>query len=565
VRTIRVASQLPFALLAAASLLIFLGGLGRLPLFGRDESLYAEAAREMCASGDWLTPTVNGGPFFEKPPLLYWMSAASFRLFGVSAFAARLPVALTAVLTVLLTAALGARVWNRRAGLLAGLALATSLQMATIGRMGIMDVPLTCLTLLALLCYAQWRISGKLAFAPLFGLSIGLGVLLKALAGGIPMLVAAVHYTLYRGAPRRLWLAPALLACACCLVVAAPWFVAMWARGGEVYRSTLFLHEHLRRILHPMQGHGGPVLYYAALIAITFFPWVAFLPAAVRPRNAGADDRSRLWYSLAVVWIIAVLVPFSLISTKLPGYVTPLFPAMALLVGAELDRRLPRGASSQLAAGRAPWLAVILGSCILAAGVALLPRAAEHYAPRAGAEAALPLLRGPVLSWMIAYLVIGLGALLALQRRPALGLAAAMAGQLVAVGAVLLGLFPVISPCLEGGREWRLAELAGPRIRGHQLALYDTRPEAIAFHFQHPVLAFGRGQEAQLLGRLRGRWTVLIAPTKDRALWESLGGRLAGTVGDHAVADIRNGPWPEPAPSDMLPLPRTRVPPPHRR
>jgi 4-amino-4-deoxy-L-arabinose transferase-like glycosyltransferase len=537
--------QLPFVLLIAGSLLLFLGGLGRLPLFGRDESLYAEAAREMHASGDWITPRVNGGPFFEKPPLYYWMAAASYRLVGVSTSAARLPAALAAVVTVAMTALIGAQVWGRRAGLLAGIALATSLQMAIIGRMGIMDVPLTCLVLLALVCYARWRMRGGFGSAALFGLLIGLGILLKALAGGIPVLVALVHSALYRGGPRRPWVAPALLACACCVVVAAPWFIVMGARGGETYGSTLFLHEHLRRMTHPMQGHGGPVLYYVALIAITFFPWVAFFPAAVRPQSVGTSDDARMWYSLSVVWVLAVLVPFSLISTKLPGYVTPLFPAMSLLVGAELDRQLraPR---------RAPWVAVVLGCFVLAAGVALLPRLAARNAAGAGATAALPLLRGPVASWIIAYLVIALGAALALMRRPAAGLVAITAGQMAAVGAVIFGLFPVISPYLEGGREVRLAQLAAEASRAHQIVLYDTRPEAVAFYYEHPVRSFGRDEEPQLLARLRGRWTVLIAPVKERALWEGLGGELVGTVGDHAVVDIRSGPRPEPVPSDMV-------------
>jgi len=531
-----------FVLLLAGSLLLFLGGLGRLPLFGRDESLYAEAAREMCASGDWVTPRVNGDPFFEKPPLYYWMAAASYRLVGVSPFAARLPAALAAAIAVALTALIATQAWGWRAGLVAGVALATSLQMAVIGRMGIMDVPLTCLTTLALLCYVWWRLRGGLGPAALFGTLVGLGVLLKALAGGIPVLVAAAHYALYRGGPRRAWITPALGACACCLIVAAPWFVAMWDRGGEAYRATLFLHEHLGRVTHPMQGHTGPVIYYLALIAISFFPWVAFLPAALRPRSARTSDHAHLWYSLSVVWIISVLIPFSLICTKLPGYVTPVFPAMALLVGAELDRRLPGGAGSQPATSRAPWVAVIPGCLLLAVGVSLLPELAERHAAKAGAAAALPLLRGPVLSWTMAYLVIALGALLALARRPAAGLAAVAAGQVVAVGAVVFGLFPVISPYLEGGRESRLAVLAaGAATRGGlSIMVYDTRPEAIAFVLQRPVPTFGQHEKARLLAKLREAPAVLIAPASERALRERLATKLVGAVGDHVVVRVQH-------------------------
>lgn len=530
-RSFKPSPQLPFVLLIAGSLLLYLGGLGRLPLFGRDESLYAEAAREMHASGDWITPRVNGGPFFEKPPLYYWMAAASYRLVGVSTFAARLPAALAAVVTVVMTALIGAQVWGRRAGLLAGIALATSLQMAIIGRMGIMDMPLTCLVLLALVCYARWRMRGGFAPAALFGLLVGLGVLLKALAGGIPVLVALVHSVLYRGGPRRPWIAPALLACGCCLAVAAPWFIVMGARGGEAYGSTLFLHEHLRRMTHPMQGHGGPVLYYVALIAITFFPWVAFFPAAVRPQSAGTSDRARLWYSLSVVWVLAVLAPFSLISTKLPGYVTPLFPAMSLLVGAELDRQLraPR---------RAPWLAVALGCFVLAAGVALLPRIAGKYAIRAMAMQAVPLLDRPVAVWVAAYAVIAFGVVMVLARRRVAGLAVIAAGQVVVLGAVLVGIFPVISPYLEGGRESRLAEIAQQKLPGRRVLLYDTRPEAVAFVLGRTVPLFARDQQEQLLVELRNGPAALIAPAPKEPTWSLLIDREVGRVGDRGVFDV---------------------------
>jgi len=113
------------ALLLGAAI-IFLAGLGWLPLVERDEALYAEAAREMVASGDWITPRVNGVPFLEKPPLYYWMAGVSYQLFRVSPFAARLPSALSAILTVMLVFSVGSRVWGWRAGLLGGVALATS-------------------------------------------------------------------------------------------------------------------------------------------------------------------------------------------------------------------------------------------------------------------------------------------------------------------------------------------------------------------------------------------------------------------------------------------------------
>ncbi len=293
---------MPLALLLAGCAIVFLGGLGGLPLFGRDEALYAEAAREMLASGDWITPRVNGALFFEKPPLYYWLAGTSYSVFGVSPFAARLPAALSAILTTVLTAHLAARVWGRRAGLLAGLALATSLQMIVIGRLGIMDLPLTCLITLALLAYAQWRRRGGIFAPAAFGLLVGLAVLMKGVAGGLGPAVAAVHAAAYRRGPRRISAGSLLLAAAAFALVAVPWFAAMGLRHGEGYASTLFLHEHLTRMVRPLQGHGGPLFYYLLLIAVSFFPWVVFLPAAMRRRDT-SDEPKSFWRSLLLVWI----------------------------------------------------------------------------------------------------------------------------------------------------------------------------------------------------------------------------------------------------------------------
>jgi len=541
----KIGRAIPFLLLLAGSAVLFLGGLGRLPLLGRDESLYAEAAREMFARGDWITPRVNGGPFFEKPPLYYWLAWMSYSAFGVSPFAARLPAALMAVVTVVLTAAAGARVWGARAGLLAGVALATSLQIALIGRMGIMDVPLTCLTTLALFAYARWRTatgSALIALGGGFGLCVGLAVLLKGMAGLLPVAIAAVHALIFRRyGPESLpstrgWGAFArgssvVIAVALFVAVALPWFYLMGDRHGESFGSTLLLREHLTRMAEPMQGHGGPFFYYAVCIVVSFFPWVMFLPPALASRRAETESARALWRSLLIVWFAVVLIPFSLIQTKLPGYVTPLFPAMAMLVGVELDRRLR-------APGRAPWVAVIAGAVVLAGLTSLLPALAARLGERVGAAHAASRLVVPVLVWIAGYALIALGGACAVAGRVRAGLGAIIGGQLVAVGAVLLGILPVLSPYLEGGRESGLAELARQELPRNQVVLYDTRPEAVAFVLGRPVPAYGRDQFDRALLHLEEEPVALVAPAKARELWESLPVRRVWQVGDRVLLDV---------------------------
>lgn len=521
-------NALPLLLLAAYAALALFTGLGHLPLFGRDESLYAEAAREMYVSGDWITPRVNGVPFLEKPPLNYWLVAASYHLFGVSPLAARLPAALLGLLTVMLTAMMGARVWGRRAGALAGLALASCLQLAFIGRMGIMDVPLTCLTLLALLAYAAWRSRGGLRDAVTFGALVGAAVLLKSLAGLLPALVAIAHSLWHARESRRPWVAAAGVAIAVAAAVAVPWFAAVATRHPAFL--TTFVRENFTRMGEPMQGHGGSLLLYLpsypALILFGFFPWVVFLPSSMGRRHGTPHQ---LWRGLAVTWFWVVLGLFTLISTKLPGYVTPLYPAMALLVGAEMDRRLE-------APGRGVWIGMIVGAVAMAALGALLPFLGARLGERVGAAEEAQRLVTPAHLWAGASAVIALGAALALARRTRLGLGVVAAGQTAFLAVVLAGILPLLTPFLEGSREYRLAQLAQQQLPGAEVVLYETWPEAVNFALGHPVRVFWDHQGEEVTRYLRNRNAALIAPAESLPAGLRMGRRWQ--VGDYALVEV---------------------------
>jgi 4-amino-4-deoxy-L-arabinose transferase-like glycosyltransferase len=535
----RVRQALPFVLLGLYAAVVLLGGLGLLPLFGRDESLYGEAAREMLVSGDWVVPRVNGQPFLEKPPLYYWMAGAAFHVLRPSPLATRLPAALLGIVVVLFTACIGARTWGKRAGLLAGVALLTSFQFAINARMGIMDVPLTLFTMAALVLYVRWLRRGDLDNAFGFGLAVGLAVLLKATAGLIPVLVVVAHRVLRRGEERRRWLVPALLAAAVSVAVAAPWFITM-AVKSEPFRQT-FLHENLVRMVRPMQGHGGVGIgyflllpAYLPLILASFFPWSVFLPAALRRPRPDESEEARRWRGLALAWMVAVLVPFSLISTKLPGYVTPLFPAMALLVGAELDYRLAHFE-------RASWPWVVVGSVLFAGFVLLLPRLAAALAGSVSATAQdVQRLVVPVLLWAATYGVIVLGGVLGRRGRTRWGLFALAIGQTAALGAAFLAFAPALDPHMEGAREYRAAQLARRAVPGGRVVLYETRPEAAAFVLGHTVPVFSGGQEGALVNELAKGRSALILPYRLRNsdFLSRLPIRQTWKVGDRALMEL---------------------------
>jgi len=515
-----------FILLAGSVLLLF-GGLGHLPLFSRDEALYAEASREMYAGGDWITPRINAVAFYEKPPLYYWASAVCLHIFGVSAFAVRFPAALAAILTILLTALIGTRIWGRRAGFLAGLALLLSLQIPIIGRMGIMDMPLTCLILLTLLAYEQWYRRPRFTKVLQFGLCVGLAILLKGMAGLIAPAIIFFHGLLFQRAKSKTLVLPAAVSIIMAAALAAPWFIIMGIRHGGSYGATFFIHEHLIRMTKPLQGHGGPVWYYLGIMLISFFPWVMLLPAALCNREAPFDKEKVFWHSLAMVWMGLVLIPFSLMQTKLPGYITPLFPALALLSGAELDRRLNRP-------GRAPWIAVMVGAMLLAAGALYLP---TYAATRMGIIPDARQLTTITLICACGYFIMLLGALAVLLRRAAIGIGALSLGQLLVVVASLFGILPAASPYL-GGAEAQLAAIARRELPKSKILLYHTYPEGVAFVLQRPAPVYNGKNRADLLKELQAGPSALLVRAKDEEFWGQLPRRRMWRAGGHVLLDI---------------------------
>jgi 4-amino-4-deoxy-L-arabinose transferase-like glycosyltransferase len=514
-------------MLLAGSVLLLFGGLGQLPLFSRDEALYAEASREMYAGGDWITPRINALAFYEKPPLYYWATAVCLHIFGVSPFAVRFPAALAAVLTILLTALLGTRLWGRRAGFLAGLALLLSLQIPIIGRMGIMDMPLTCLILLTLLAYEQWCRRPRFSKVLQLGLCIGLAILLKGMAGLIAPAIIFFHILLFQRAKGKSLILPAAVAIIIAAALAAPWFIIMGIRHGGAYGATFFIHEHLIRMTKPLQGHSGPVWYYLGIMLISFFPWIMLLPAALCHREAPFDKEKAFWRSLAMVWMGLVLIPFSLMQTKLPGYITPLFPALALLAGAELDRRLNRP-------GRAPWIAIMLGAMLLAGGALYLP---AYAATRTGIALDPRQLTTITLICGCGYFIMLLGGLAGLLRPAVVGIWMLSIGQLLVVAAVLFGVLPAASPYL-GGSEAQLAAIAQRELPKSKILLYHTYPEGVAFVLQRPAPVYNGKNQAELIKELQTGPSALLARARDKHFWEQLPRRRMWRAGGHVLLDI---------------------------
>ncbi len=260
--------------------LTFLVGLGAPAITDSDEAFYAEAAREMVESGDWLTPAFNYEPRFQKPILYYWLTAATFAVTGPGPAAARLWAALAGAALVLVTAGLARRWYDDDTALLAGAIVATSFGYVALGRMALPDLPLALFitaTIAAALIAVGDRVPRPRHWLLAAALAAALGFLTKGpLALVIPALVVAPIVAIERRAS-RLRAADLLAAAMLFVAVAAPWYLAMWSRHGTDYLTGFFLGDNLERFATDRFNEPRPWWYYGPVVVGGLVPWAPFL------------------------------------------------------------------------------------------------------------------------------------------------------------------------------------------------------------------------------------------------------------------------------------------------
>jgi 4-amino-4-deoxy-L-arabinose transferase-like glycosyltransferase len=351
-----------FFLVLLASLGL-LGGLGAMGLTEPDEARYASVAREMLDSGDWLVPRLYGHAHLSKPPLTYWLAAASLRLFGFHEWAARLPAALAGLGSVLLTFALGIRLWGRAEGLASALILLTSPLFFAMGRILDPNMLLTLFTTMALWSATAFRQEGRAFHKAAFYMALALSFLAKGPVGAMIVLLALCGPILLRRAPPsagRLWSWPAAVLCAACSIA---WFALLAMRHPEA--MNVFVHRELvARLFTEQNDRAEPWWFYLPVLPVAVLPWLpTILPAVVRAvRAARADGAS----ALVASWVLPPLVVLSLSGSKLVTYILPLLPALALAGGRALAEGLPaRLRVTQVLWGAAIAAAVLPAVCVL--------------------------------------------------------------------------------------------------------------------------------------------------------------------------------------------------------
>jgi 4-amino-4-deoxy-L-arabinose transferase-like glycosyltransferase len=506
-------------LLAAVFIAVWFSNLEYRKLTRPDEGRYAEIAREMAVTGgDWITPRLNGIKYFEKPPLQYWATAAAYRLFGEHQWTARLWPAATGLGAVLLVFFAGRRLFGPAAGLSAAIVLASSVAHVGLGHFNSLDMGLAFFmtgTLAAFLLGQQPSAGAaeKRNWCLVAWACAALAVLSKGLVGIVlPGAVLAVYVALQRdfGLLRGLQWGTGI---ALFLGITAPWFVLVQLANPE-FVGFFFVHEHFERFLAKSDLHVRPWWFFFPILAVGMLPWLTLLPEALVQgwrirRLPEAFHPARF----LLVWTVVIFAFFSASGSKLPPYVLPVFPALALLAGLVL---------SEIGTRRLVWhtVPVLAGGIAIAAFSLNVVLMARENVPAALSEAYAPWIAAAGLA-----LVIGGGYALhccRLGKRAAavlgIGVGGLIAAQLVVTG------HDTLSP----------AHSAYHIVRDTRPYLAETTPfysvrtydQTLPFYIKRTVtlvafqgeLAYGLEQEPQL--------SIPDIPSFERA-WRNEAGALA--------------------------------------
>jgi 4-amino-4-deoxy-L-arabinose transferase-like glycosyltransferase/peptidoglycan/xylan/chitin deacetylase (PgdA/CDA1 family) len=514
-------SWLLFAFAAAAIGTLYAYGTHGFPLSEPDEARYAEIAREMLVRDDWVTPHLNFVKYFEKPPLMYWVTALAFRAFGMSEFTARLPAMVSGLATAALSVWLAHRMFGRTAALLTLPIVTLGPLFATLAQTLTLDMGLTCFMTLAMAAlWFGWSEHGAQSSEPPAGTQSGsrapyrvayvaaaVAVLIKGPVAAVLVAASALPFLALHGGWRAVRPALDWRGFVLGLAVALPWFILVSWRNPEFVRFFV-IDQHIARYLWT-QEHGEPVWYYVPLIPLVLVPWgllVLFDPPLLRavlaPRTWAAPTR------FLVIWAGVIVVFFSLSTSKLVTYILPAVPPVAILTARTIELGLAGGRAAGLS--RVGWL-LLIGGPVMGLCGAILPLVVDNWrmplvAPYLFAGGAVFAITG----WLVRRVVCG--------GRPYAALAALAVGWLAVLAVAVTG-----RGLANNYRTLGLAARAaiGPEDR---LATYNHFVEGIPFYAERRTIMVNHCGELRF-GSEQGDQSAYFWPDDDtlRREWAAPG------------------------------------------
>ncbi len=511
--------------LAGLALAVFFFHLGRYGLWEPDEARYAEIAREMLATHNFIVPHLNYVPYIEKPPLLYWTTSLAFYLLGVNEFAARIVPAISALFGVIVTWWFGRRIFDHRRALLAAAILITSPLYAAMAQVLTTDMLLTALMAVAFFSfYLQWRDGGRWWIA--MYLAMALAVLTKGPVGVAIPAAAGIVFAWWQGALRDAWgkfhvVAGALIVAA----IALPWFAIVAARLPG-FLDFYIIGEHFRRVFVASYSHDEPFYFYLPVIIVGLLPWSICLPLLF---IEGMRNAARSWCAIVAALVIVL---FSAADAKLIPYILPAVPPLALLLAdsilSAIESRDPQSVGrvkrSAFVAALGPLLCVGGMVCIVLAATA------AYFHNRD-----IPMLARVILVTGIIILIGGAASIAAYVRaRYEAALTIVVAAVAAALITATYGRIDV-----ESLHSWApLARALAASSPGATLIDYHRYPQAIPFYTRRRVILAG-----PVLSELR--FGAEHSPDRDRYFLNSDADLLGLWATDHSAiliideADLR--------------------------
>ncbi len=468
--------------------------LGGLLLFDFDETVFAEASREMLLTGDLITPYYNFEPRYDKPILIYYLMGLSFLVGGVTEFAARAPSAVFGVGLVMMLFFFMKQVSGLRQAVFTSCVLLASIEFFIYSHSAVTDMTLTFFMTASLISLFLAVESGVRWGSTGFWVMSALAVLTKGAIGIVfPFTIATMYLvsTQNTGFLKELFRPLNILLF---LLLTLPWFSAILHVRGWEFVDAFIIKHHIERYTGVVSGHSGPFYYYLLVLLVGFFPWVAFLPAACRRawREFRAEGRGLMVFS--GVWFLFVVVFFSFSGTKLPNYIFPSFPAAAMLVGTVLSEERLKGSFRALSGG-----AVVAGLVVV-----LLP----HFVKIEG-EPQLPAYYFYVLGGLIT--LVGLFSLPGQRQREL-----AFGSMLAAMVAMLVFIRVYIMPPVNVYMQLELyeyARLSKELEEPHRLVTYSLNYPSVVFYSQKQIVKTGR-KTKEALKELASKEPIVVITRK---------------------------------------------------
>jgi 4-amino-4-deoxy-L-arabinose transferase-like glycosyltransferase len=530
-------ARIGWAVLIVATLYVcYFSHLGAIGFVGPDEPRYAWIARDMAETGDWVTPRLYGKPWFEKPPLFYWGAALSFKLFGVSEAAARLPSAISALLATLALAWLALRLYGPETARWLLLLLPTTVGMIGFSHAAATDMPFSGMLTIAMVCAAvvlgltRNENSTILPRTPwlaliLFGFFLGLAVLAKGPAGIILCGGAVFFWALFS----KRWRQPIRLfhraAIGAFCLTALPWYILCARRNPDFFR--IFIIEHnFKRFLTPEFQHIQPFWFYIPVILLALLPWTLSAASLVvtsklRPGPDSWLNSSRLFFAC---WAVFPVVFFTLSKSKLPGYILPSIPALGLLMAQNLSLCIRKILPGER------WIKFATGSTFIALGILGLVE-----------------IERTDLVWSALALAVG-GFAILVSRSLRLGLALGVCGLIIAIVSCLIGNTRAVLDQLYSARSApEAARIVWTDYSPNRSSVYKlTRSFQYALNFY-----FHRELPEWLPGRTAPGWVFALA--KDESELRSRGLSCPFDALRHAVIVCEDAGLPAGSPSSGQP------------